>query len=463
MHLEHTGALLRKMLLRRDYHRAYKLYNIMLTCRTDTSSVAEKNTASHAEELAWKIGSELLRQKEEYEPQYLKFLQLILVKSQVYREQILLEVMLYHLRCGQIEGACDAFEPFIELAPCNENPVLLGYAGLVHFAIWRREIKEWREQSGQDLEADDSQDEWHDDNADESQEMALLGQNVVRHASTAIRLLEDALERDPTQDMFLIYLVRLKCGKIPATGLGPQAQLSWKRKAAIQSMTRYLKKFYSRNNNSLLALQLLAALEDRQQPKTLELILQQDPASDSELYVQAYLDLIERAMPQDQRDFLKPTAFSNLTTIERMHEPVQAMQQQLRKGNWLYRLMDFRPEVAQNCIQIPFGDQGQQKPLTKQCQRNQRAHQPDIKYFRPILTCLLMRAEFGVITATEERQLVSICDLFCFCSLYCRRVSSCDAVPTVPKIGSFFDDMPDHRRPTWYNRLAAILSRNDEP
>ncbi|KAF9965933.1 hypothetical protein BGZ70_003755 [Mortierella alpina] len=425
MHLEHTGALLRKMLLRRDYHRAYKLYNIMLSCRTDISSVVEKKRVSYAEEFAWKvrgvvtIGSELLRQKEEYEPQYLKFLQLILVKSRVCREQILLEVMLYHLRCGQMEAACDAFEPFIEMAPFNENAVLLGYAGLVHYAIWRRVLREWRERSGQDLGAADSQDEWHDDNNEGSQEVASLSQNVMRHASNAIRLLEDALERDPTQDMFLIYLVRLKCGTVPATGFGSQTQLSWKRKAAIQSMTRYLKKFYSRNNSSLLALQLLAPLENRQKPKTLELILQLDPASDSELYVKPYLDLIERAMPQDQRDFLKPTAFSRLVTIGRM-DPVQAVQQRLCSGNWRYRLMDFRPELAVSCMQIPFRSRGDQEQMSEQCERNRQAHQPDVKYFRPILRCLLTRAEFGVMTANEEQQIISICKLFCFCSLYCR-------------------------------------------
>ncbi|KAF9953361.1 hypothetical protein BGZ72_005476 [Mortierella alpina] len=461
MHLEHTGALLRKMLLRRDYHRAYKLYSIMLSCRADMSSVLEKKTVSYAEEFAWKIGSELLRQKEEYEPQYLKFLQLILVKSRVCREQILLEVMLYHLRCGQMEGACDAFEPFIELAPCNENPVLLGYAGLVHYAIWRRVVREWREQTGQGLEADDFQDEWHGDD-EESQEVSSLSQNVARHASAAIRLLEDALERDPTQDMFLIYLVRLKCGRVPATGFGPQAQLSWKRKAAIQSMTRYLRKFYGRNNSSLLALQLLTALENRQKPKTLELILQHDPASDSELYVKAYLDLIERAMPQNQRDFLKRTAFSHLITIESMDAPLQITNKQLRNGNWRYRLMDFRPELAVNCIQIPFRDHDDQEQMSETCRRNRQAHQPDIKYFRPILRCLLMRAEFGVLTVGEERQLITICNLFCFCSLHCRRVTKWQEVPPIPRIGSCFDDLPDDRRPTWYNRLAAILARTDE-
>ncbi len=108
------------------------------------------------------------------------------------------------------------------------------------------------------METDDLLDEWHDDDDDdeeESQEVASLSQNIARHASAAIRLLEDALERDPSQDMFLIYLVRLKCGRVPATGFGPQAQHSWRRKAAIHSTTRYLKKFYGRNNSSLLALQ----------------------------------------------------------------------------------------------------------------------------------------------------------------------------------------------------------------
>ncbi|KAF9557499.1 hypothetical protein EC968_007616 [Mortierella alpina] len=444
MHLEQTGALLRQMLLRRDYGRAYRLYNIILS--SDLSE-SKKSTPGLAEEIAWKvrgvaesktpssvypIGSELLQQKEEYDPQLLKFLQLILIRSRFCREQILLEVMLYHLRCGEMKGACAIFEPYTELAPYNENPVLLGYAGPVHFAIWKKAFREWREQSGEILETDDTLDEWHDDDPEDTQGVTSPSQEVTWHASSAIRFIERALEKDPTQDMFLIYLVRLKCGQVPPTGFDPQIQL------------------------------LLAALENRQKLKTLELILQHDPASNSELYVKAYIDLLEKAMPQDQQDFLKPTAFSHLTTIERVPLPVQTTQQLLLEGNWRYRLTDFRPELAANGIQTPFRAHGDQVRLSNQCQRNRQAHQPDVKHFRPILMCLLTRAEFDVMTEDEEEKLVSICDLFCFCSLYCRRVSSCDEVPQVPKTGSYLDDLPDDKRPPWYSRLAAILSCTDE-
>ncbi|KAG0210658.1 hypothetical protein BGX28_009085 [Mortierella sp. GBA30] len=483
MHLELTGELLRKSLVRRDYNRAYKLYSIMVSSRADLK--LEGKGVDFAEELAWKIGAELLRQKTEYEPLCLRFLQLILARTNSCREQVLLEIALYQLRCGMIDQARTTLEPFMSMYPYNENALLLGYAGVVEFALWRKAVLERRRRKLQDPlwtkssktnrelndralkyscggDAQDSEDEWHEGDEEGPQEATALTAKISRHEHTAVNLLEDALERDCRHDMFLTYLVRLKCGRIPPTGFAHCTNLSRRRKAAIQQMVGVLRNFYNKNNNSLLALQLLTALENQQKPQTLKRILEQDPVAHSELYVQPYIQLLIRNMPQTQRDFLEEPPFSQFETIENIEDrwPLQTAQRKLCKGTWQYRVLDFRPELAGICIPSPYP--GPDHEQSAESTQKKQLHQPQVKYFRPILRCLLTRAEFGVMTYEQEKSMISICRMFCFCSLYCRRVSKWEDVPLVPRIGSFFDDLPDDRRPAWYNRLAAILSREDE-
>ncbi|KAF9995262.1 hypothetical protein BGZ79_011053 [Entomortierella chlamydospora] len=97
-------------------------------------------------------------------------------------------------------------------------------------------------------------DDWMEDEEDESNDARQWNSRISRHGNAAANLLEQALEKDPKNDMFLTYLVRLRCGKVGMAGLGSKS-ISRKRKLAIHDMKGYLKRFYTNNNDSILSLQ----------------------------------------------------------------------------------------------------------------------------------------------------------------------------------------------------------------
>ncbi|KAG0367286.1 hypothetical protein BC939DRAFT_456399 [Gamsiella multidivaricata] len=417
VHAELTGQLLRRTLVRRDYYRAYKIYSIMTT---------KKNIA---EEFVWKIGCEILRQKSEYEPLCLRFLQLIFTKSKDCREAILVETALYQLRCGKLEDARETLEPYREMYPYDENPLVQGYAGVIEFALWTKAIRAMTTRTGNKqnaeasirslpqlgqghLESDDgsdvdSYDFWLSADNDESQDCMARKADISRYEHNADRLLERALQLNGRNDMFLVYLVILRCGKVDFSGMDSKA-MPQARKDAISEMRSFLRRFYGNNKYSLLSLQLLAALENRERQQTLELILKHDPAADSELYVRPLLNMLKKRLGSEQREIIMQ---------ENSHTKTSSR------------------------YKIHASSQDQRTIL----------HGMDIKDFRPILELLLMRAEFGVLTGWEEQELVRICDLVCFCS-------ACGETTEVRK-QSCFEDLPLEAQPPWYNKLALILSR----
>jgi len=92
-----------------------------------------------------------------------------------------------------------------------------------------------------------------------------------------------------------------------------------------------------------------------------------------------------------------------------------------------------------------------------------RTHQPDVKYFRTSLQILLRRAEYGLTTDAEEAEIIRISSLFCFCSLYCRRVKNlAESQEQARRKVSCLQDLPEKRQPPWLKRVAMILSRIDE-
>ncbi|KAF9171358.1 hypothetical protein BGX20_007731 [Mortierella sp. AD010] len=254
LHLELAGQLLRKTLVRRDYNRAFKLYSTLAA----TSKVCE--------DFVWKIGCEFLMHRQEYEPLCLRFLQLIFVKSKNCKVSIIIETALYQLRFGKLEDAHTTLEPYINIYPYNENPLLLGYAGVVEFALWSKNIQMKYSnglENNQDIDIDrgcgvndkaGTHDDWMEDEEDESNDARQWNSRISRHGNAAANLLEQALEKDPKNDMFLTYLARLRCGKVGMAGLGSKS-ISRKRKLAIHDMKGYLKRFYTNNNDSILSLQ----------------------------------------------------------------------------------------------------------------------------------------------------------------------------------------------------------------
>ncbi|KAG0323725.1 hypothetical protein BGZ99_002564 [Dissophora globulifera] len=288
-----AGQLLRKLLVRRDYSRAFKLYSCLAMYK------------NRSEQLVWKVGAEILMHKKDYEPLCLRFLQLIFVKSTYCKEAILVETALYQLRCGMIEDAHTTLEPYIALHPYRDNALLQGYAGVIEFALWLKAVRRklWQQQNKKDAGAacdEDSSDNgleydyWLDDNIEDANEATPWDARISRHAREALMQLERSLELDCRNDMFMVYIVQLKCGRIDMTGLGSK-KISWSRKAAIHETKNYLKRYCNKNNDSILALHLLAALENREKQQTLELIVERDPAADSELYVLPLLELLRQS------------------------------------------------------------------------------------------------------------------------------------------------------------------------
>ncbi|KAG0262114.1 hypothetical protein BG011_000311 [Mortierella polycephala] len=489
LHLELTGQLLRRTLARRDYKRAYRLYCILISSR------------EISEDLVWKIGAELLRQKKEYEPLCVRFLQQVFAKATYCRESILLETTLYQLRCGKIEEAQRTLDPHLDMSPYDRNPLLQGYAGVVQYALWNMAVQEKRRSKPLSQQSDDwetskglsqgykdhsiivsatdqgdEEDDWLDgeDEDDAPPELIQLNARISRHRSLATELLKRSLEMDRKNDMFLIYLFRLTCGKIDWAGLGKKA-ISRTRKAAMLEMKGFLKQFYNKNNDSLLSLRLLAALENRREQRTLELILKHDPATDSLLYVRPLLRILKRQIPEEQEAIaarIEQEGFDNTMAFithnhwhrwdYRENDPMSLLDwldKQIPStlgARWNGRRTAAYPRInpteqADTCNRAYFKTQA---ALSR--------HQPDVKYFRPILQLLLTRAEFGVMTDWEEKEIVRISRLFCFCSFYCRRVATHQEV-SLPRDISGFDRIAIGEQPCWYSAVASILSREDEP
>ncbi|KAI8598949.1 hypothetical protein EDD21DRAFT_381088 [Dissophora ornata] len=408
IHLEMGGQLLRRTLLRRDYCRAYKIYSYLIGYR------------HLSEQLVWKIGTEILRQNQEYEPLCLRFLQLIFAKSTFCKESILVETALYQLRCGKLEDAHATLAPYITMYPYSDNSLIQGYAGVIEFALWVKHIREKRKRKHPGIgdnsgNGEDGNDDWMEEEEEEGLDAEQWNARILRHERAASRLIERSFELDSKNDMFLAYLVRLRCGNIDFAGLGSR-KISRNRKVAIHEMKSYLKRFYNKNNDSLLALQLLAALENRESQQTLELILRHDPAADSKLYVQPLLSLLKQSIPSSQKRIVLGLDPSNETERHRSESAAGPAEGAL--------------------------------------------HGKEVKGLRPILRVLLMRAEFGVLTEWEEQELIRICDLVCFCPICSGPRSNQQSVLANPTETSYFDSLPAKEQPVWYSKVAAIMDRD---
>ncbi|KAF8934327.1 hypothetical protein BGZ58_005789 [Dissophora ornata] len=370
IHLEMGGQLLRRTLLRRDYCRAYKIYSYLIGYR------------HLSEQLVWK------------------------------KESILVETALYQLRCGKLEDA------HATLAP--DNSLIQGYAGVIEFALWVKHIREKRKRKHPGIgdnsgNGEDGNDDWMEEEEEEGLDAEQWNARILRHERAASRLIERSFELDSKNDMFLAYLVRLRCGNIDFAGLGSR-KISRNRKVAIHEMKSYLKRFYNKNNDSLLALQLLAALENRESQQTLELILRHDPAADSKLYVQPLLSLLKQSIPSSQKRIVLGLDPSNETERHRSESAAGPAEGAL--------------------------------------------HGKEVKGLRPILRVLLMRAEFGVLTEWEEQELIRICDLVCFCPICSGPRSNQQSVLANPTETSYFDSLPAKEQPVWYSKVAAIMDRD---
>ncbi|KAF9973691.1 hypothetical protein BGZ73_003024 [Actinomortierella ambigua] len=128
LHMEGLGQLLRRLLVRRDLQTASEIFEVLFDAK-DTS-----------EEFIWKIGLEFLYSMNMYDEQVHKFLSWLFSKSRYHKQAILLELVLYQLRCGEIEEAELSLRAHVTVVPYDKDPLIQGYAGLVKMLLLEKAI-----------------------------------------------------------------------------------------------------------------------------------------------------------------------------------------------------------------------------------------------------------------------------------------------------------------------------------
>ncbi|KAI9242316.1 MAG: hypothetical protein BYD32DRAFT_403877 [Podila humilis] len=510
IHLELLGQALRHTLVKRDYQRAYRLYCRMI-------GIQGVN-----EEAWWKIGAELLRQKTEYEPSCIQFLKTMFAKAITCKLPILIETALYMMRCGRFEEAHETMEPHADSTPYSDDSKYQGILGLVEFALWQKGLDtirstvqdkrgiDGRSPRGGSMDVDDDssqttlvqQDGDIDDDHEKDQEIIGLKFKAQRYKSAAVLHLEKALRLDGKNDLFLAHLITLQCGAVDIKGV--HDKISAARMEDLREMREYLKLFLILNQDNLLALQFLASLETvvveaPMRENTLTQILRLDPAADSDCYVVPWIRILTSKMTPKQAEIVNaiesthisstlPSTVSSdeefLASFQHRDTDPTALPQELsalvgksrerRLVAWKETKLARRSSKKKNNIprRRSQSDLGLDALLGKDRHlivEQLDRHQPNVAYYRPILELLLVRAEYGVLTAWEEAELTRITNLFCFCSLYCRRHTSVKDLAAKGTISSnntglksYFEQMPDELRPVWYTKVVQILARADD-
>src|SRR5690554_2556271 len=144
---------------------------------------------------------------------------------------------------------------------------------------------------------------------------------------------------------------------------------------------------------------LLAALENRREQRTLELILKHDPATDSLLYVRPLLRILKRQIPEEQEAIvarIEQEGFDNTTAFINYDH----------WQKWDYResdpmsLLDWLGKQTPSALSAKWNERRttayprinpteQADTCNSKTQAALSRHQPDVKYFRPILQLLL--------------------------------------------------------------------------
>ncbi|KAF9136144.1 hypothetical protein BGX30_011349 [Mortierella sp. GBA39] len=411
LHLELAGQLLRRSLARKDYERAFTIYGTLTSCKSSN------------EELLWKVGSEILSRNKEYEPTCLQFLKLVLAQTKHFKDSVAVELALYQMRCGHINDARATLEPYINAFAYKDNAQLQGYFGVIEFALFNMAVEEKRASRGSSSrtsqhagyhhsgsfnllgDSQEGSDEYDDDSDNES---TLWDARIMSHKRGAIKHLELALKLDSRNDGFLAYLVRLKCGRVEMTGWDKRRS-SNKRKTAIREMRAYLKQFYNDNTSSMLALQLLTALENRERQKTLELILALNPAADSELYVRPLVKLMWKALPAEQMDIIcriANTKGSKVLGAKGSRDSQHVFHDRASAGLSLEQRTE---SDTKNSV-----DEDEIAGQTRSAMQEGKAasllsgHQLDVSPLQPIAQLLLTRAEYNALKLWEEQEICKI-------------------------------------------------------
>jgi hypothetical protein len=129
----------------------------------------------------------------------------------------------------------------------------------------------------------------------------------------------------------------------------------------------------------------LAALENRERQKTLELILALNPAADSELYVKPLVNLMWKSFPAEQMDIItRITSSKRFGTLD-----ARAVKEDQNSPNEDEILGRTRTAVQESS-----------------------GPRLDVTYLRPIVQLLLTRAEYNAMKPWEEQEIRKITSLY---------------------------------------------------
>ena len=96
------------------------------------NSILEYSNISSIE-IAWELLAIVIKHK--------KILKLLLKLSglqQVVRQDTLLELSLYHIKYDEIGNAYERLTSFIPIHPYSENPLLVGYTGIIAYMLYQQ-------------------------------------------------------------------------------------------------------------------------------------------------------------------------------------------------------------------------------------------------------------------------------------------------------------------------------------
>nr|CAG8470018.1 4879_t:CDS:10 [Entrophospora candida] len=205
IHLTNLYNLLYLSLQSQNYCRANRIVEILL--RSGDLDIRQ----------IWKASIEVLKQLGNTQKECVDFFNLLLMRSKMQDVDILLELIFYQIKHCDPNEALATLEIYLPQEPYCNNALLNGYAGLLAFALLGQ-----LEKSDQDNDVDGGNENGQSTGKrkpidDEMENYNKISEPIdnekIRYYDFCKRSFEKALDLDITNDMFLVYYVKLLISK----------------------------------------------------------------------------------------------------------------------------------------------------------------------------------------------------------------------------------------------------------
>ncbi|CAJ0633411.1 8811_t:CDS:10 [Entrophospora sp. SA101] len=183
IHLTNLYNLLYLSLQSQNYCRANRIVEILL--RSGDLDIRQ----------IWKASIEVLKQLGNTQKECVDFFNLLLMRTKMQDVNILLELIFYQIKHCDPNEALATLEIYLPQEPYCNNALFNGYAGLLTFALLGQ-----LEKSDQDNDVD---------GGNENGQSEPIDNEKIRYYDLCKRSFEKALDLDITNDMFLVYYVKL--------------------------------------------------------------------------------------------------------------------------------------------------------------------------------------------------------------------------------------------------------------